>query len=276
MEELGVQTRELPHPPSLTHRALNDEAAGCAKMGVVLTLARSVSERGELTLLRRPDGALELRVNGLFAMDTAETSSERLLASATIDVTVRDRPEADTPLRVLVGGLGLGFTVAALLDDPRVERVVVVEIEADLVRWHRSGVVPPPRGESAGTDGGLLDDPRLDVVVGDVRGVIAEQSRSAYDVVLLDVDNGPGFLLYDANAEIYREPFLRECAAGLRPGGAVAIWSASEATTLATAMGAVFATTDVRAVPVTLNDRQTHYHLYVGRTPNEDGARRAG
>jgi spermidine synthase len=242
----------------------------------MLTLARSVSERGELTLLRRPDGALELRVNGLFAMDTAETSSERLLASATIDATVRDRSDAGTSLRVLVGGLGLGFTVAALLDDPRIERVVVVEIEADLVRWHRSGVVPHPRAESSGPNGALLDDPRLEVVVGDVRGVVAEQPRSAYDVMLLDVDNGPGFLLYDANAAIYREPFLRECADGLRPDGAVAIWSASEATGLAAAMGAVFATTDVRAVPVTLNDRRTHYHLYVGHTANEDGARRAG
>jgi spermidine synthase len=238
----------------------------------VLTLARSVSDRGELALLRRADGTLELRVNGLFAMDTAETSSERLLAShalGSIDA-------ASVGLSVLVGGLGLGFTVAALLDDPRVVRVVVAEIEPDLVRWHRNGVIPSPRlVESArhrGADAGLLDDPRIEVLAGDVRDVVAAQPARTYDVVLLDVDNGPGFLLYDRNADIYREPFLTACRAALRPGGSIAIWSACESTPLADAVGAVFEAADVIPVAVTLNERRTHYHLYRGlRASTEDG-----
>jgi spermidine synthase len=261
----------------------------------VLTLATSASERGELTLLRRADGALELRVNGLFAMDTSETSSERLLGSASIAAAAQGRPAGGDSLRVLVGGLGLGFTVAALLDDRRVAQVVVAEIEPDLVRWHRNGLIPPPRlvpvwepsatqtgatlGRSAdegGADSPLVDDPRIDVVVADVRDVVAAQPAATYDLVLLDVDNGPGFLLYDDNAAIYAEPFLTACARAVRPGGVAAIWSASEAAALADAMDAVFATTNVQAVPVTLNGRRTQYHLYFGRTAIAEGARHAG
>jgi spermidine synthase len=240
--------------------------------GVVLTLASSVSERGELTLLRRADGELELRVNGLFAMDTAETTSERLLASASVDAAVEDGRSDGAALRVLVGGLGLGFTVAALLEDRRVAGVVVAEIEPDVVRWHRRGLVPHPSGRA---ESSLLDDPRVEVLTADVREVVAARS-AAYDLVLLDVDNGPGFLLYADNAAIYREPFLATCARAVRSGGVVAIWSASEATALREAMGSVFATTDVRAVPVRLNERRTHYHLYLGRTAAQEGARRAG
>jgi spermidine synthase len=259
----------------------------------VLTLARSVSERGELTLQRRADGALELRVNGLFAMDTAETTSERLLASAAIDAAVLNGA-VEGGLRVLVGGLGLGFTVEALLADERVEHVAVAEIEPDLVRWHRSGIVPRPalasRASRIGAQNGttlggtaaaaearsVLDDPRVEVVVADVRDVVTGESAAAYDLVLLDVDNGPGFLLYAANAAIYREPFLADCAAVLRRGGVAAIWSASESALLADAMEAVFEAVDVRAIPVTLNGRHTHYHLYTGQTAGARGERRAG
>ena len=94
------------------------------------------------------DGALELRVNGVFVMDDRETSSEELLASAAL-ASVR-RPD-----RVLVGGLGLGYTVRALLADARLGSVIVAEIEPDLVAWMRSGLVPS-----------VLDDPRVSVEVG--------------------------------------------------------------------------------------------------------------
>jgi spermidine synthase len=244
----------------------------------VLTLARSVSERGELVLLRRADGALELRVNGAFAMDTAETTSERILATASLDAISAARPPLSSgpgALRVLVGGLGLGFTVAALLDDPRVDDVVVAEIEPDLVRWHRTGVIPRPSRNGAGrAESSLVDDPRVEVDVGDVRTFVDSQTESSFDLVLLDVDNGPGFLLYDANAAIYGSDFLRACAALLRPDGVTAIWSASESADLDSAMQTVFAATERQDIPVVLSRRHTEYHLYLGRTTataREDG-----
>ncbi|MBA2444635.1 MAG: hypothetical protein H0V49_04815, partial [Nocardioidaceae bacterium] len=103
---------------------------------------RATSPRGELTLSRRDDGSLTLRVNGVFVMDTAETSTERLLARRTIDALAsRRRADKSTGYRVLIGGLGLGFTSHELLLDSRVDCIVVAEIEPDLVQWHRQGLI---------------------------------------------------------------------------------------------------------------------------------------
>ena len=219
-------------------------------------VARSESERGEVVLRERhdPDAGenaprvLELRVNGVFVMDTAETESEKRLATTALD-SVAD------PRAVVVGGLGLGFTVHEVLADTRVERLVVVEVEDALVRWMRDGTVP--HGPA------FLADERLSVVTADIRVAIGEATRGAYDLVLLDVDNGPGFLVYDDNAAVYREPFLAQVAEVLRPGGKVVVWSAAESEPLAEAMRDVFGS--VRALPyeVTLQDRDERYWLYL-------------
>jgi spermidine synthase len=236
--------------------------------GAVLTVARSASKRGELALRRRSDGTIELRVNGRFAMDSGETTSERALASRALAATQSQTAR----LSVVVGGLGLGFTASALLDDARVARVVVAEIEPDLVRWHRTGLVPSPHS----TRRALLDDPRLEVVVADIREVVARQPGDSHDLVLLDVDNGPGLLLYGSNAPIYREPFLAQCARAIRPGGVAANWSASESPALDNAVVAVFGDTEVHRIPVRLSGRRTHYYLYIGRKALTRAGGRAG
>src|SRR5688572_30747248 len=122
----------------------------------------------EVVLRRRPDGATELRVNGVFVMDDVETTSARRLAQVALDLGAPD---------VLVGGLGLGYTVRALLADARVRRVVVAELHPEVV------------------EAVALVDPRLEVVTGDVRDVVAAQADGSTDAVLLDVDNGPDFLV---------------------------------------------------------------------------------
>ena len=121
-----------------------------------------------------------------------------------------------------------------MLTDQRVEKLAVVELEEALVGWMRDGTVP--HGPA------FLADERLVVVTADVRQAMAEAAPSTYDLVLLDVDNGPGFLVHDDNAGLYREPFLRTVAAVLRPGGAVAVWSAAESPELREAMAGSSAT----------------------------------
>ncbi len=103
---------------------------------------------------------------------------------------------------MLIGGLGLGFTLQRVLADPRVERAVVVEIEEPLVQWMRDGTVP--HGPA------LLADTRATVVNADITMAIAE-ARSTYDLVLLDVDNGPGYLVHAHNEAVYERQFLRRC-----------------------------------------------------------------
>lgn len=209
-------------------------------------LARTVSARGELVLLRRADGALELRVNGVFVMDTLETSSERALASAALRL-----PD---PARLLVGGLGLGFTVAELLPDCRVHDVLVVEIEPTLVQWMRAGTVPHgPR---------VLADARVRVRIADVRDVVEEQPDASLDAILLDVDNGPDFLVLDTNARLYEEGFVRACMQRLRPGGALLVWSSTRSTALEHALAAAAGDWEVGAHLVELAGRVETYSVY--------------
>ena len=134
-------------------------------------------------------------------MDTRETSSEIELAAAALELV-------EDPRDVVVAGLGLGFTTQRVLADQRVERVMVVEIEEALIGWMRDGTIP--HGPA------LLADKRVHIVdAGIVRAV--EEATSTYDLVLLDVDNGPGYLVHDANAGIYEHDFIAEHQADPQP-----------------------------------------------------------
>jgi spermidine synthase len=208
------------------------------------TVARSTSQRGEIHLRRRADGALELRINGVFVMDDQETRSEELLATAALEAL-------NQPGRLLVGGLGLGYTVRALLADRRARQVLVAEIEPDLVQWMRDGLLPS-----------VLEDPRVEVLVGDVRDLVRDQPDGWLDGILLDVDNGPDFLVYDGNAAIYRPDFLADCRRKLRPGGTLTVWSSSDSAPLAGAVRDTFGNCVVRPVPVALQGRAETYYVY--------------
>lgn len=216
-------------------------------------IADATTERGEVTLRRVEDAcgqdALELRVGGVFVMDTAETSTERRLASAAL-------ARQESPQRVLVGGLGLGFTAAEVLADERVEQVQVVEIEQPVIDWLGRGTVP------GGPE--LLADPRLEVVCADVLDHIATAPEESVDLVLMDVDNGPGHLVHAGNAALYGEMVLQRLRRMLRPGGAVVFWSAEASPELRATMAEVFDTTSEETLPVQLQGRAEQYWLYTG------------
>jgi spermidine synthase len=186
--------------------------------GVREELGRVSGPHGEVALWRRTadDGALvtELVVDGVFAMDDVDTSTERALATEALARV--DGAE----LAVLVGGLGLGWTTAAVLRAPGVAEVVVVELEDALLEWAAAGLLPGLPSTA---------DPRLDLVAGDVACAF-EVGR--YDAVLLDVDNGPDFLVHGSNAGLYGATGLARALAAVRPGGVLAIWSAAPSPTL--------------------------------------------
>ncbi len=218
-------------------------------------VGRAESERGELVLReRRPvDGgptSLELRANGVFVMDTLEVSTERAMAQAALALV-------EEPRAVVLGGLGLGFTMHELLADSRVEKCAVVEIEPALVEWMRSGLVP--MGPA------LLADERVTVVGADVVAALAEAREESYDLVLLDVDNGPGHLVHAPNAALYEPPALADARRVLRPGGALVVWSASEAPELEESLRSVFGAVEAQPHAVRLQERDEHYWLYVAR-----------
>ena len=188
----------------------------------------------EVVVRRRPDGAVELRVNGVFVMDDVETTSERRLAAVVLERGARD---------VLIGGLGLGFTVRALLEDTEVRWILVAELHPDVVAANS------------------VDDPRLEVVIGDVRDLVAEQPPGLLDAVLLDVDNGPDHLVHAENAAVYGDAFLAECARVLRPGGTLAVWSMADSPALRTTLAAHFEDVSAERVPVRLQDRDENYWI---------------
>jgi spermidine synthase len=220
-------------------------------------IARAQSERGELVLReRRPDdgpAALELRANGVFVMDTVEVTTERALAAAALELVAE-------PRAVVVAGLGLGFTMHEVLADSRVQKCAVVEIEEALVGWMRDGTIAHGPG--------LLADDRVTVVLADIAVAIAEARPASYDLILLDVDNGPGYLVHDTNEALYHAPFLASARDVLRPGGALVVWSAAESPELEETLGEVFGEVEAHAYDVLLQERDEQYWLYAARVPS--------
>jgi spermidine synthase len=158
-----------------------------------------------------------IRVGPYELMNNRVHGSEDALASIVCE-RLGDRARA----RVLIGGLGMGFTLAGVLKDlgPASE-IVVAELVPGVVTWNRG-----PLGAFAGYP---LGDPRVQIRMLDVGLVIRAQDRAenrGYDAILLDVDNGPAGLTSKTNDELYSPRGLRAAFAALRPGGILAIWSA--------------------------------------------------
>jgi spermidine synthase len=165
--------------------------------------------RGEL-VLRRAGEHFEVISNGVFLMDTRDGRSERLLVRAALDA-------APTARSLLIGGLGVGFSLLEAVAEPALERIDVVEIESAIVQWHRLHL--------RHLTGAALDDPRVSVVLADLAEHLGRR-RAAYDVVCVDVDNGPTWTVTPANEALYDEDGTKHLLAAVRPGGTLAVWSA--------------------------------------------------
>ncbi|MBK3565801.1 spermidine synthase [Streptomyces sp. MBT62] len=177
-----------------------------------LVLDRREGPYGEV-VLRRHGELLQIIANGCFLMDTSDGRSERLLVDAAY-AALDGRPQPD----VLIGGLGVGFSLAHAAADPRWGRITVVEREPAIVEWHRSG---PLSALSASA----LADPRTDILKTDLVAFVNE-TCDTFDVLCLDIDNGPGWTVTDSNDNLYSPAGLASCARVLRPGGVLAVWSA--------------------------------------------------
>ena len=167
---------------------------------------------GELRLMRRGE-EFSITVGGEELMNSRRGGSETALgALACARLTHTAAPG------VLIGGLGLGFTLrAALAAVGPHARIVVAELVPEVIAWARGPLAP--------VFAGCLDDPRVDVVAADVRRLIEEASE-AYDAILLDVDNGPAGLVSADNDGLYDAAGLSVARSAIRPGGVLAIWSA--------------------------------------------------
>ncbi|WP_225834876.1 spermidine synthase [Streptomyces sp. NK08204] len=164
-------------------------------------------------VLRRHGELLQIIANGCFLMDTSDGRSERLLVDAAYQA-LDGRPAP----HVLVGGLGVGFSLAHAAANPHWGRITVVEREPAVIDWHRSGPL-------AQVSAGALADPRTQVVEADLV-TYAEETSDTFDALCLDIDNGPGWTVTEDNDGLYSPAGLACCARMLRPGGVLAVWSA--------------------------------------------------
>lgn len=206
-----------------------------------ITLARADSGGSEIALRRRGE-VIELVVNGVFAMDSAEVASELALADAA----------GSPPGRVLVAGLGLGYTTARLLD-AGAERIRVVELAEPLIGWARDGIT-----EQLGR---VAADPRVELVCADIAEAITTDA-GGWDAILLDVDNGPSFLIHEHNAPLYDAAALRRCLDLLSSGGRLVIWCETASPELERTLRRLSRRVDVIEVPVSREGRSFSYALY--------------
>ena len=168
---------------------------------------------GEMTLFRRGK-EFSIRVEGLELMNSRAHGSEEALAELACE-----RVEAVERPRVLIGGLGMGFTLAeALKRVGESAEVVVAELVPSVVAWNRG-----PLGELAGYP---LKDGRTVVREADVAEILKEK-EGAWDAILLDVDNGPDGFTREENDWLYGMAGLKTTLKALRPGGVLAVWSAA-------------------------------------------------
>jgi spermidine synthase len=177
---------------------------------------------GEISLRRRLDPTLhvdvyEVKLGEEFLMSSAFTASEVALGR----IPLAGLPGAD--LDVVVGGLGLGYTAKAVLDDVRVRSLHVVEALHEIIDWHERGLLP--------LSGALTSDPRCRLVHGDFFSMVARREsfgsgpEDRYDAILVDIDHTPRKVLHPSHASFYEEQGQRRLAERLNPGGVHALWS---------------------------------------------------
>jgi spermidine synthase len=168
---------------------------------------------GDELRLFRHDRDFMIVLGGNELMSSRMNGSEIALAEQTIArLGTRKKP------RLLIGGYGMGFTLRAALSAlPAEAEIYLIELVPQIIEW--------ARGPMAELAAGCLDDPRVELVLGDVADEIRE-SPGGYDAILLDVDNGPEGLTSAFNDQLYTQRGLRAAKAALRPGGILAVWSA--------------------------------------------------
>jgi len=224
-----------------------------------ITLAETRTPNGARMTLVEHDGSYCIRVNGQQLMHSSVSTSEIELGR----LGCARHPNRSAATRVLIGGLGLGFTLKSVLQSTGPKAVIhVTELFPEIVSWNRTHL--------AGLNGKLLGDKRVTVFVDDIRAIIRRAARAPYDAVILDIDNGTTAMVKDDNKQLYSEQGMQQIALALKPGGRAAIWSACADAAIEKRLNR--AGFQVQAVPAKLyaQAKRAAYMIYVADKPTGD------
>ena len=218
-----------------------------------LTIAEAGTAEGAKLTLHRRGKEFFLRVNGQALMGTNAPESERMLAELGCAGLRGKRG-----VRVLIGGLGFGFTLRAVLEllgeDGLVE---VAELLPEVVAWNREHL--------AEVNGLLVDDSRVRMVLGDVYDLMVKGEAERYDAILLDVDNGPVAMVQEGNGRMYQADGLAMIWRVLKPGGCVAFWSASGDPAFVRRLAKAGFAVQVEAVKAYAQAKRKVHTIFLGR-----------
>lgn len=172
---------------------------------------------GTIYSLHKHDGKIYLKYNGFELMSTSLTFSEQMLSDVGCQGILEGDSSRPSHPKVLIGGLGLGFTLKRALElvgSPAT--VEVAELMPPLIEWNRTHLVE--------FNGPLLEDPRTKIIQGDLFDIVSDTKSETYDALLLDIDNTPDDLITSGNARLYSPGFLEKLRKVITPRGCIAYW----------------------------------------------------
>ena len=220
-----------------------------------LKLAETRTPDGKPLALYEHDGAFAINCGGQELMHSQACASERLLGERGVEKLSRDQAA-----RLLIGGLGLGFTLDSVLQALGPTAAVdVAELLPEVVEWNRAHL--------SALNGQRLDDPRVTVLIEDVGQLIRKAAPDTYDAILLDTDNGPIALVAESNNSLYSAKGIQAVFRALKPQGRAIFWSAGPDAAFESRLRKASFATQALPAKVHASAKRAAYLLYVADKP---------
>ena len=221
-------------------------------------LAEARLPDGTLYSLHKHDGKFYLKNDGLDLMSTALTFSEQMLADQGCAALVDGAASRPAHPRVLIGGLGMGFTLKRTLDlIGHPATVEVAELLPELIEWNRTFLVEH--------NGPLLEDERTKISLGDLFDCLGPESKGRYDAILIDIDDAPDMLITEGNSRLYTAGFLSTIKRSIAPGGCVAYWLAEPTPTFEKSLRKAGFQVESHAAKPHEKSKRARHVIYVAR-----------
>lgn len=234
-----------------------------------LKIAESTMPDGTHYSLHKHDGKIYLKYNGFELMSTALTFSEQMLADVGCQSLLEGNPSRPAHPKILIGGLGLGFTLKRTLElIGRPATVDVAELMPPLIEWNRTHLVE--------FNGPLLEDTRTVIIQGDLFDIVSNKQPGSYDALLLDIDNTPDDLITAGNSRLYSAGFLDKLRNVITPQGCIAYWLSEPAPKFKKCLfKAGFTVEEFASKPHEKSKRSRHCLLLARRKPEKKPRRKS-